>query len=247
MTCDERFLDHRYAPGFARTLGIGGRRSSRLVFVITTVLSVIALLFAFPHQKTASQTSYLVLVGDSITANWWSLTQAKDILGMRVANRGRSGDFTDQMLTRFEQDVIQLHPRVVVILGGTNDILRGTSAAEIKPIERNLETMANLADKNGIRVVMATLPPNGGIDSVNAPSPRALSDRNKIKTLNDWIRAFAHRKDYGLADYYGVLADDRGYYLKDASTDGIHPSARGYALMEPTVREAVQAAIHKSK
>jgi len=77
---------------------------------------------------------------------------------MRVANRGRSGDFMEQMLGRFEQDVIQLHPRVVVILGGSNDILQGVSSVEIKPIEQNLEMMAALADKNGIRVVMATLP-----------------------------------------------------------------------------------------
>ena len=191
VTCDERFFEHRYAPGFARTMGIGGRRPSRLVFVTTAFLSAIAMFFAFPHQKTASQTSYVVLFGDSITANWWSLTQAKDLLGMRVANRGHSGDFTDQMLGRFEQDVVQLHPRVVVILGGSNDILQGVSSVEIKPIEQNLEMMAALADKNGIRVVMATLPTNSGIDSGNAPSTRVLSDRNKIKILNDWIRAFA--------------------------------------------------------
>lgn len=217
-------------------------RRDKSIFFVVLLMSVLATAFALPRQK-ASKPEYLVLFGDSITSNWWSLTQTNQLFGMRIANRGVAGNFTSQMLSRFETDVIQLHPRVVVILGGTNDILRSLAPAPIEPIELNLRSMAEMATRSGIRVVIATLPPTGECNPDKPPSPRVLADKERIEKLNAWIKSEANKNRYVLADYHTALADDQGYYSKEMSLDGMHPSLKGYQSMERVAREAIQAAI----
>jgi len=75
------------------------------------------------------------------------------------------------------------------------------------------------------------------------PSSRAIADRERIEKLNAWVKSEAEKNHYAVADYYTALADDRGYYSKELSVDGIHPSLKGYQLMEPLARKAIQAAI----
>jgi lysophospholipase L1-like esterase len=240
--CGKRFFHHRL---FSRFVNLGRRTQGRngLIFWFVLLASVLAPAFAFPHGHKASDPEYVVLFGDSITSSWWSLTQTNQIFGMRIANRGVAGNFTDQMLSRFDRDVVQLHPRVVVILGGTNDILRSSAPAQVEHIEHNLQSMTEIAARNGIRVVMATLPPVGGHNPGKPPSSRLTSDKASIEQLNAWIKSEADKNHYVVADYHSVLADDQGFYSSELSTDGIHPSLNGYQLMEPLVRKAVQAAI----
>src|SRR5213078_5017270 len=65
----------------------------------------------------------VVFMGDSITDGW---KLDKYFPGAPYVNRGISGQTTSQMLLRFRADVIDLHPKVVVILAGTNDISGNT-------------------------------------------------------------------------------------------------------------------------
>ena len=213
----------------------------RLVSLFTFLVAALAVPSTLlPQEDRRSEN--LVLFGDSITANWWSLIQMKPLFGMRIVSRGVSGDFTFQMVSRFDKDVIQLHPRVVVILGGTNDILRSQSPAPIEPIERNLQSMADMATRDGIHVVMGTLPPVGEYNPDKPPSPRASADQERIASLNSWIKSEASKKHYALADYHAALADAHGYYAKEMSTDGIHPSSKGYQAMVPVAVSAIQKA-----
>jgi lysophospholipase L1-like esterase len=198
-----------------------------------------AVFFAFPRQKACSP-DCVVLIGDSITSKWQSLTQTKQLSGLQIINRGIPGDFTSHMLSRFNHDVVQLRPRVVVILGGVNDIVR----IPLPSIEQNLASLAETAEQHGIRVVLATLPPTGEYDPDQPPSAE-ISGHHEIQALNDWIRNFADQKHYTLVDYHSALADDRGYYVKGLTTDGVHPSVRGYERMEPLLREAIQSAISR--
>jgi lysophospholipase L1-like esterase len=143
------------------------------------------------------------------------------------------------MLSRFNHDVVQLHPRVVVILGGINDIER----IPLPQIEQNLASMAETAEQHGIHVVLATLPPTGEYDPDEISGAEQISGHYQIQSLNNWLKNFADQKHYTLVDYHSALADDRGYYLKGLTTDGVHPTPEGYERMEPLLREAIQSAI----
>ena len=98
----------------------------------------------------------VVFMGDSIT-DMWQLPQY--FPGKPYANRGISGQTTSQMLVRFRQDVVDLKPRVVVILAGTNDIAGNTGPITLEEIERNFASMADLAHTNGIKVVLSSILP----------------------------------------------------------------------------------------
>ncbi len=91
----------------------------------------------------------VVFMGDSIT-DIWKLD--KYFPGKPYINRGIGGQTTPQMLIRFRPDVIDLQPKVVVILAGTNDIAGNTGPMSLAEIEGNLQTMAELARIHGMHV-----------------------------------------------------------------------------------------------
>src|SRR5205814_8869962 len=106
----------------------------------------------------AADESPVVFMGDSITDNW-GRRYGKFFPGKPYINRGIGGQTTPQMLIRFRPDVIALHPKVVVILAGTNDIAGNTGPMTIDAIEDNLISMAELAKANSIKVVLASILP----------------------------------------------------------------------------------------
>ena len=81
--------------------------------------------------------NWIVFMGDSITEGW-SNTMPSFFRNESYINRGINGQTTPQMLLRFRQDVINLKPKVVVILAGTNDIAENTGAITLKEITDNL-------------------------------------------------------------------------------------------------------------
>src|SRR5436309_12943506 len=98
----------------------------------------------------------VVFFGDSITDIW----KLDDYFpGKPYINRGIGGQTTPQMLVRFREDVIDLHPKAVVILAGTNDIAGNTGRMRNEDIEANLASKAELARAHDIPVVFwAVLP-----------------------------------------------------------------------------------------
>jgi lysophospholipase L1-like esterase len=106
--------------------------------------------------------------------------------------------------------------------------------------------MADQAYENGIAVVLATLLPTGKHDS-DIAGPGQDSGHQKIRELNDWIKDFAEKRHFVVADYHSVLTDERGFYLEGFTADRIHPTAKGYTQMEPLLRDALQAALRSGK
>src|ERR1700734_1808774 len=100
--------------------------------------------------------SRVVFIGDSIT-DYWKLPDY--FPGKPYINRGIDGQTTPEMLVRFRQDVIDLHPKVLVVLAGTNDIAGVTGPARNEEIEANYASMAELARVHNIHVVFASLLP----------------------------------------------------------------------------------------
>jgi lysophospholipase L1-like esterase len=181
----------------------------------------------------------VVFMGDSIT-EIWKLDEA--FPGKPYVNRGISGQTTPQMLVRFRQDVIDLKPKVVVILGGTNDIAGNTGPMTLEQTEGNLASMAELAAANGIRVVLCSVLP--AFDYHWAPG---LQPAPKIAQVNAWIKNFAAQKGYVYVDYYSAMKDDRGGLPATLSKDGVHPLPAGFAVMTPLAEAGIEKALKTGK
>jgi lysophospholipase L1-like esterase len=176
----------------------------------------------------------VVFMGDSITQGWYDMMPGFFTPG-RVG-RGIGGQTTTQMLVRFRQDVIDLHPKAVQIMAGTNDIAGNTGPMTPEQTEANLLSMAELARAHGIRVIFASIPP-----SDHFPWRPGLAVAPRIAALNTWMKDYAARTGATYADYWSALHD--GDALRPSLTyDGVHPNKAGYAVMAPVA----EAAIHKA-
>jgi lysophospholipase L1-like esterase len=201
-------------------------------------------------QPPAKDEKRVVFMGDSITDMWVQPQFGGFFPGKPYIDRGISGQTTPQMLIRFRPDVVALHPRVVVILAGTNDLAGNTGPMTVAQIENNLTSMDEVAHANKIRVVLASVLPvsNYGHDRNGNPvDMRIKRQPEKILELNAWIKKYA--ADHGdiYLDYFAATVDDQGLLKKDLSEDGLHPNAQGYAVMSPLAEQAIQTALKKRK
>ena len=180
----------------------------------------------------------VVYLGDSITEGWKNADPA--FFSNDVLDRGISGQTTAQMLLRLRSDVLELHPQVVHIMAGTNDVAGNTGATSLAHIEGNIASMAELARAHGIRVVLASIPPAAGF-----PWQPALRPAANIRALNAWLRAYAQREGFVYADYYSALANGDGALPSSFSEDGVHPNAAGYEVMKPIAERSVAEALRR--
>jgi lysophospholipase L1-like esterase len=178
----------------------------------------------------------VVFFGDSITELWGVLDPG--MFAHDTLNRGISGQTTAQMIGRFQEDVIALHPRVVHILAGTNDVAGNTGPTTLPWIEANIRTMAETAKANHVRVVLASVLPAARYSW--RPSIEPIP---QIEALNAWLQAYAKAEHLTFVDYRPPLDDGRRGFKPQLSADGVHPNAAGYAAMRPLAERAVQAAL----
>jgi lysophospholipase L1-like esterase len=181
----------------------------------------------------------VVFLGDQITEFWGRA--APFFEGRRWLNRGIAGQTTDQMLVRFRQDVIGLHPKAVVILAGLNDIagLHGSSTEEM--ILDNLTSMRELAQANGIRVVLASVTPV--CDCFKKSSERQRW-QERISEVNDLLRKYSAHSGAVYLDYYSAMADRENLKM-NLTSDGVLPNAAGYGIMAPLAEKAIAEALRK--
>jgi lysophospholipase L1-like esterase len=183
----------------------------------------------------------VVFYGDSITDGWGRRPNTGVFFpGKPYVNRGISGQTTPQMVVRFRQDVIDLHPAAVVILAGTNDIAGNTGPMTAEMTEDNFKSMIDLAKANGIRVVVASITPVS-----DYPWRRSLEPAEKIRTINAWLQQYCKGQGVTYLDYYSALTDEQGGMKEGTSFDGVHPNARGYAIMEPLAQAAIDRVLKK--
>jgi lysophospholipase L1-like esterase len=181
----------------------------------------------------------VVFFGDSITDAWGRSEQTGVFFpGKPYVNRGISGQTTPQMLVRFQQDVVHLSPAAVVILAGTNDIAGNTGPTTQQMIEDNYTSMANIAEQNDIKVVFASITP-----AYAYPWKPGIQPVERIRELNKWLQDFCSKNGYVYLDYYSAMADAKGAMLPGLSSDGVHPTAKGYAVMAPLAERAIAEAL----
>jgi lysophospholipase L1-like esterase len=186
----------------------------------------------------------VVFMGDSITDIWQQEQFGFFVAGKPYVDRGISGQTTPQMLVRFRPDVIDLNPKAVVILAGTNDIAGNTGPMSNEDVERNLASMADLATAHGIKVVMASITP---VSAYHPPAAGAPQTRQRpmarIKAINAWMQKYAADNGHVYLDYFTPMLDSTGLMKAELTGDDLHPNAAGYAIMAPLVEAAIQKAL----
>jgi lysophospholipase L1-like esterase len=141
------------------------------------------------------------------------------------------------MLLRFAPDVLALKPDVVHIMAGTNDIAGNTGPMTLEQSEANIRKMAEMAHAKGIKVVIASVLPARAFGWKPDVRPATA-----IARLDSWLRGYARSRGFAYADYYTAMAEPDGGMPATLSFDGVHPNAKGYAVMRPIAEAAIRAA-----
>jgi len=194
-------------------------------------------------KPSAPGENRVVFFGDSIT-DIWHLDEY--FPGKPYVNRGIGGQTTPQMLLRFHQDVIDLHPKVVVILAGTNDIAGNTGPMRLEDIEANYASMADIARANNVRVVFSSVLP---VHNYTPQSQNLFAQRSpsKILELNRWLKNYCQTNACVYLDYFGAMVDDKGLLKRGLADDGLHPNAAGFKIMAPLAEAAIHNALETTR
>jgi len=175
----------------------------------------------------ASSHPRVVMIGDSITEGW--IAADPTVFRDGVVDRGISGETTGQMLVRFRQDVIELKPRAVHIMGGTNDIFGNVGTASVDEVVSNIRSMGKLASGHGMRGIIGSV----------LPASRDGAPVTAVDELNRKLAALAQSEGYEFVDYYRALDKGDGSMAAINSGDGVHPTEAGYARMRPLAVKAI--------
>lgn len=168
-----------------------------------------------------------VLMGDSIT-DGWARMDSTFFETYNLVGRGISGQVTSHMLVRFRRDVVDLHPKYVVILAGINDIARNNGKIELENTMGNIISMCEIAKANKIKPVLCTMVPADHIQW----RPALTDAKEQVAALNALIKDYAAKNHLKVVDYTALMADETGGTRKDLSNDSVHPTLDGYKLME---------------
>lgn len=176
----------------------------------------------------------VVFIGNSITENWVHL-RYKFFVDNNYVCRGIGGQTSPLLLLRFRQDVIELNPKIVVINTGINDIAENTGVYDITFTMDNIKSMAQLAESNGIKVMLSSVLPCNGYGWKghigNVPQ--------KIDELNNMIKSYAVENSYYYLDYNTPMRNPEGGLINTYTFDGLHPNEEGYQLMETLLQKAI--------
>ncbi|GLU45063.1 SGNH/GDSL hydrolase family protein [Allomuricauda sp. NBRC 101325] len=179
----------------------------------------------------------VVFMGNSITEMWGN-ANPEFFTKNNFVNRGIGGQTTPQMLLRFRQDVIDLQPKVVVILAGTNDIAGNTGPMTLEQIRDNILGMVELANANNIKPIICSVLP-----AYDYPWRPGLNPNIKIPKLNALLKEVANEKGAIYLDYFAAMADDRNGLPSELTTDEVHVTKEGYKIMEKMVKESILQAL----
>ncbi len=190
-------------------------------------------------RKQTVQKDRVVFMGNSITEAWERI-HPEFFTSNPYVCRGISGQTTPQMLIRFRPDVINLKPKVVVILAGINDIAENTGPTTLELIAGNLFSMAELAKANGIKVVLSSVLPATSFSWSPVTDPA-----DKVIELNSMIKDYAKKHKLVYVDYYSPMVNDTRGLKEELGSDSVHPNMKGYQVMEPLVQAAINKAMKK--
>ncbi len=225
----------------------------RIVLAIVSFLLVVGILQAEEARDWAQFNRYaqendslrranavvkVVFLGNSITQGWRE-KRPEFFAEHGFVGRGINGQTSSEMLVRMRQDVIDLHPQVVVILAGTNDIAQNTGYISLEHILGNIISMCELARANHIQPVLCSLlPARRFYWTDRIPDAPVL-----IEKMNAMIREYAQANGIPFVDYWSKMAAEDGGLLPGLSDDDVHPTPAGYQIMEPLILQTLQSLV----
>ena len=237
---------------------------------ILTLITLITALFAFGEEAETPKTPYAewarfnryqkenieykeknaeppvaVFMGDSIIDMWSNVIHKEFFKENNYLGRALCGQVTIQMIARFRKDVLEFNPKVVVIMGGTNDIAENEGYTELDDIAGNVINMAELAAANKMVPVICSITPAGEYRW----RKRITNVAQKIIDVNKMLKDYCDKHGVIYLDYHSALADKNGAMPAEYSGDGVHPNLKCYKIMEPLTKAAVEKAllVHKKK
>ncbi len=185
--------------------------------------------YAKANARTAAKPPRAVFMGDSIT-DAWARVRPEFFAKNNFVGRGISGQVTSQMLVRFRRDVVDLHPKTVFILAGTNDVARNAGYISEENIAGNIISMCEIAKANGIEPIICSILP-----AAQYKWRPAVKSVRPIKQINATLKDYAQKNSIKYLDYYSALADENCGLSPERAKDGVHPTPACYAEMEKMV------------
>ena len=184
--------------------------------------------------KASGNYPKVVFMGNSITENW-AYYHPNFFSDNNFCGRGISGQTSSQMLVRFTADVVELHPKAVVIMAGTNDVAHNDYYVEPEKVVENIIAMCNLAKANGIVPIISSIPPCSEFPW----RKEILNPGQTIVNINKSLKEYADKNGIIYVDYHAALADESLGLPKTLSSDGCHPNPDTYFTMEEMILKAI--------
>lgn len=156
---------------------------------------------------------------------YWMLQRHPD---WKVLNMGINGQRSDQILRRFDKDVLEHKPDVLIVLAGVNDLYQGVP---VEYIQDSLKEIYRKAQENNIKVVACTVLPYNNI------TPDMLED---MMILNRWIKFYAKEKGLGFSDTFKAVENPEKPRTLPNSPDGLHPDVTGYRKMGNAITDELE-------
>ncbi|HEX3423110.1 MAG TPA: GDSL-type esterase/lipase family protein [Sphingomicrobium sp.] len=181
----------------------------------------------------------VIFMGDSITENWKDKRPSFFTRG-RI-DRGISGQTTSQMVLRMMSDVVALRPRAVHIMGGTNDIAGNTGPMTREMSEDNARAMIDIAQRHGIKVIIASVPP-----AASFPWAPRIRSRPLIADFNRRLERIARETRATWVDYHSVLDDGSNAMKPGLAVDGVHPTEAGYDAMQRLIEPVLSKVLARA-
>ena len=180
----------------------------------------------------------VVFMGNSITENW-AYFHPDFFTSHNYLGRGIGGQTSAHMLVRFKTDVIDLHPKAVVIMAGTNDVAHNDFWVEPEQVVNNVISMCILAKANRIIPIISSITPSTSF----VWRSEIENAGQTIVDINKSLKAYAEANNIIYVDYHSALADESQGFPKSLSEDGCHPNPDTYFTMEAMVVKAIQEAL----
>ena len=180
----------------------------------------------------------VVFMGNSITENW-AYFHPEFFTSHNYLGRGIGGQTSAHMLVRFKTDVIDLHPKAVVIMAGTNDVAHNDFWVAPEQVVNNVISMCELAQAHGIIPIISSIPPCAAFPW----SPTIKNPGQIIIEINQNLRAYAEANGFVYVDYHSAFVDENQGLPFSLSKDGCHPNPDTYFTMEEMVLEAIREAL----
>lgn len=194
----------------------------------------------FNFLNTFAKQGQIVFCGDSIVEIWplgEMFSDLKEKTGLKIYNRGISGDTSNRMAQRLDENVCTLNPKAVYLLIGTNDIGERYPEEYIcHNLKKMIMSVRNHCPECEI-FVQSLLPVNKQINRYMVGKRK----NSELKDLNEQYKVICKENNCTYVDVYNAVLDHNGNFKNEYTYDGLHPSAPGYAVISEIAQNIISA------